>query len=149
MKKRFYTFFAVAVLLFISSAATSRDKVIKFEETPENVQLFIANHFKDIPVTYVEKDDGHYEVHLQNGFEIEFDRKGEWRKIDGRRNAVPQNILALVPESIVSYTKANYADRHIVKVKKYRSGRYEVELSGRPDIELKFSNNGDFERLDD
>jgi hypothetical protein len=53
--------------------------------------------------------------------------------------------LELLPAEIAKYTKANFADRPILKVEKTKRG-YELELGG--DIELEFDLAGKFLKMD-
>ena len=46
-----------------------------------------------------------YEVMLNDGAKIEFDKKGNWDNVDCETYAVP---TALVPASITRYVKANF-----------------------------------------
>ena len=83
-----------------------------------------------------------YDVLLENGSDLEFDRRGQWTEIDAERTTVPQSII---PLRIADYLKRNYPDRPIVKIDRDRRG-YGIELSDGTDLE--FNVRGDFLRID-
>ena len=74
---------------------------------------------------------------------FEFDKNGNWDKVDCHHAAVP---AAIIPASIAKYVKANFPDSQIVKIDKERGG-YDIELSN--DLDLKFNAKGKFLGIDD
>ncbi|MFQ8826224.1 MAG: PepSY-like domain-containing protein [Alistipes sp.] len=56
---------------------------------------------------------------LENGSDLEFDRRGQWTEIDAERATVPQSII---PLRIADYLKRNYPDRPVVKIDRDRRG---------------------------
>ena len=84
-----------------------------------------------------------YEVRLSNGTEVEFDKNGNWDKVDCNYSAVP---ASLVPANIANYVKTHFAGAKVVKIDKERHG-YDVELSN--DLELKFNKQGQLMNIDD
>ena len=89
-------------------------------------------------------------MYLDNGFEVDFTKSGDWDEIDGTEQRpalpVPQSILDLLPAGIMQYVGQRFPGRQIVKVNRERFG-FEIELNG--DIELKLNLNGTFRRIDD
>ena len=150
MKK---TIFALAMLAsLLLSACTAEaftdERPISPERLPAAAKTFIQQNFPDATISYAEKDgrliNVSYEVWLSNGTEIEFRGNGEWDNVDCRPNAVPE---ALVPAAIVQYVQTNYPGNLIVKIDKEHFG-WEIELS-QFHLELQFSSNGTFLRIDD
>ncbi|MBQ4174977.1 MAG: PepSY-like domain-containing protein, partial [Prevotella sp.] len=84
-----------------------------------------------------------YEVMLNDGAKIDFDKRGNWDKVDCETYAVP---AALIPASIAQYVKTNFPGTIIIKIDKERYG-YDIELSN--DIELKFNQSGALIGMDD
>ena len=84
-----------------------------------------------------------YEAQLVDGTQVEFDKDGNWDKVDCNLNAVP---TALIPASIAAYVHSNFPDCFIVKIDKERYG-FEIELSN--DLELKFNKQGQLLYIDD
>lgn len=114
---------------------------------PVAAQTILKNNFKsDVNHIKIDKDWGRvseYEVILNDGTEITFDSKGNWKDIEVRRDSsVPKN---LVPASIINYVKQNQKNVTITGIEKSRSG-YEVELSNG--VEMKFNSAGTFLRYD-
>ncbi len=129
--------------LMVSSVAFADDKPIPVDQLPAAAKTFVGKHFKAQKIAFAEKDRDSYECHLDNGAELEFTKKGDWKKVDCKRGAVP---AALVPQAIQDYVKANYANCQITKIEKERYG-FEIELSN--DLDLKFDKKGKLLGMDD
>ncbi|MGQ2982504.1 PepSY-like domain-containing protein [Flavobacterium sp.] len=151
MKKMFLM--ALAATALMGAACSDDDNngtetVIQATELPQAARNFVETHFPGITYTRVEKqskadrDGSIYDVHLSNGFEIDFTADGAWTDIDGNNQAVPAAIL---PASIAQYVTANYASRSVTTIEIERHG-YDVELSN--DVDLVFNANGEFVRID-
>jgi len=137
-------FFLLTLLsLMVSTVAFADDKPIPVEQLPAAAKTFVSKNFKGQKIAFAEKDRDSYECRLANGAEIEFTRKGEWKKVDCKREAAP---AALIPQAIQNYVQANYANCLITKIEKERYG-YEIELSN--DLDLKFDKKGKLIGMDD
>ena len=117
------------------------------QKLPATAREFIATHFPDtrIALIKIDREGGRtdsYDVLLENGSDLEFDRRGQWTEIDAERTTVPQSII---PLRIADYLKRNYPDRPVVKIDRDRRG-YGIELSDGTDLE--FNVRGDFLRID-
>ena len=146
--KKSVLYFAALLCMMVQTVSTfANDKVVPEEQLPAAAQSFIQQAFPGQGITYVilDKDFGKttYEVFLDNGVELEFDKNGTWDKVDCVFSAVPDDII---PASIADYVKAHFAGAKIVKIDKERHG-YDVELSN--DLELKFNRNGQLMDIDD
>ena len=141
--------FLVAVICMLAQSLTSLadDRMIPVSQLPATVKTFVTKNFSGKTISYASKDvefmGTKYEVMLNDGAKIEFDKKGNWDNVDCNTYAVP---AALVPASITKYVKANFPGTKIVKIDKERHG-YDIELSN--DIELKFNKNGALIGMDD
>jgi hypothetical protein len=129
--------------LMVSGAAMADDKPIPVGSLPAAAKTFVQTNFPKAKIVYAEKDRSTYECRLDNGTEIEFNRKGTWDKVDCHTTAVP---AALIPKAIQNYVAANYKGAIITKIDKERHG-YDIELSNN--IELKFNSKGAFIGMDD
>lgn len=83
------------------------------QKLPATAREFIATHFPDtrIALIKIDREGGRadsYDVLLENGSDLEFDRRGQWTEIDAERTTVPQSII---PLRIADYLKRNYPDR--------------------------------------
>jgi hypothetical protein len=134
-------FFAFASMS--AKKTTSRDKSV----LPVAAQTVLNNNFSKTKVNHINIESGsfgkkEYDVILNNGTEIEFDKDGKWTEIDCGSNKVPDNLIML---PIRNYVNKNYKGTKIVKIERNSKG-YEVELSNG--LELKFAQNGDFLKID-
>ena len=133
-------------MLMHSVSSFAGDRIIPAEQLPAAAKTFIQKTFPGQTVSYAKIDfDGRkkYEVRLSNGTEVEFDKNGNWDKVDCNYSAVP---ASLVPATIANYVKTHFAGAKVVKIDKERHG-YDVELSN--DLELKFNKQGQLMNIDD
>jgi hypothetical protein len=148
MKKAAYL--AMFITLSTVFYSCDKEKIITQSELPETSRKFLNNHFQGISVSMIIKEretfSYNYTVHLANGFEIDFTKSGDWDDVDGKHTALPESILALLPQNILVYVDNTLSDCYIVEVNKERYG-YEISMSN--DIDLKFNSTGDFLRIDD
>ncbi len=147
MKKSVFFLAALMCMMMNSVATFANDMIIPATQLPAAAQSFIQNTFPGQTVSYakVDRDFGRttYEVCLNNGTELEFNKNGEIDKVDCNFSAVPAH---LVPATIADYVKTNFAGATIVKIDKERYG-YDVELSN--ELELKFNKKGQLMNIDD
>ena len=147
MKKSVFFLAALLCMMMQTVSTFANDRIIPEAQLPASAKTFIQKTFPGQTVSYakIDKDFGKttYEVRLNNGVELEFDKNGTWDKVDCNFSAVPAH---LVPTVIANYVKANFAGAKVVKIDKERYG-YEVELSN--DLELKFNRQGQLMEIDD
>ena len=145
MKRAFLTIMAALASLVVFASCDNDEKHLDYKELPNVAKTFINSNFNSAEVSSVikEYDDltYHYDVYLTDGTHIEFSKNGEWREVENRVEGVPTSIL---PAGIVSYVQENYAGYFIVSAERDR--QYDIELNN--DLDLDFSLNGDFIRID-
>ena len=147
MKKLFVTLAIAVAGCFAASAGN--DYYRDINSLPQAAKMFLDKNFKHTDVSFVkvEKNFGRvdeYEVVMQDGTEVTFDRNGNWDNVEMPvRKSVPKDI---VPAEIASYVARNYPKQRIVSIDK-ETGGYDVELSGG--LDLKFNKAGQFKRIDD
>ena len=144
--KKIMPIIAAAAIVFSASYGCARDKVITVKEMPQAAQNFLEKYFSEVNVIIVVKDGNEYEVRFGNGWEAEFNREGEWKSIDCKNSPIPQEFAGSLPAKINSYISANFPDCAITEISKDRR-KYEVELNDQ--LDLEFSLDGEFLRLDD
>ncbi len=142
--KQIRIFFMTLVALMMSAVAFADDTPIPVEQLPAAAKTFVSTNFPSSKIIYAEKDWNSYECRLNNGVKIEFNKKGNWKKVDGHMSAVVP--AALVPETIQQYVTVNFPGCSITKIDKERYG-YETKLSN--DIDLKFNYQGQLIGMDD
>ncbi|CAM3703025.1 PepSY-like domain-containing protein [Flavobacterium chungbukense] len=127
-------------------SANAQKTVIKKEALPANAQTFLKTHFGSKKPSYILQDkeilSTEYKVKFDNEIEIEFDKKGNWKEVDGKNAKIPKSI---VPKKIASYIKTNFPKEKVTKIEIESSG-YETKLSNG--LELKFNLKEDFIKID-
>lgn len=141
MKQMKYLF--VAMIAIMMSALAYADKPIAVEKLPAEVRTFIQTNFPDKKIIFAEKDRNSFDCHLNDGTELEFTKKGVWKKIDCHKTAVPS---AIIPEAIQEYVKSNFPDAFVTSIETERYG-YDLELSNK--LDLKFNHEGVLIGMDD
>ena len=135
MKKMMFLF----VSLFVMNLAVfaDNDKPIQVAEMPKEAQSFVKSHFanQSVAVAKMETDffDKTYDVIFTNGDKVEFDKKGNWTKVDCEHTQVPK---AVIPAAIQQYVSKNYPDAKVVKIEKTDRKGFDVDLSNGFDIEF-------------
>lgn len=125
------------VLSVLSSVAFADSRRSSYNDLPSAAKKFLSSYFGKVKVDRVEKDRDSYEVRLSNGVEIEFERNGQWEKVEARRGGfIPTGFI---PRAVLSSIKKEYPRANIVKIEKERGG-YDIELDNRMDLEV--SSNG-------
>jgi hypothetical protein len=143
----FYGMFFVVATLFV---ACEKEKLIHENELPAISRIFVETHFSGVETTAIVREkeglNVDYTVYLANGFDIDFTKSGDWDDVDGHTSPLPESILALLPEPLLSHVTTSFPNFLIVEVNREHYG-YEIGLSG--DMDLKFDANGRFIGMDD
>lgn len=125
------------------SACNHENIPITKNDLPQSAQQFLNRYFSTCTIYQVLRDGHEYEVKFTNGFEVDFDKNGDWKEVDCHISAVPS---AIVPMTIANYVSTNFPQNYIVKISVDHHG-YDVELNN--DMDLEFDKNGKFLRRDD
>ena len=141
--KQIKFFLAAIMCILVSNVAMADDTPIPVEQLPAAAKTFVQTNFQGKRIIYAEKDWNSYECRLDDGTKIEFNRKGNWKKVDCHMVAVP---AAIVPATIQQYVETSFPGNIITKIDKERYG-YDIELSN--DIDLKFNYQGMIIGMDD
>ena len=134
MKKRIV--FSVFVFSMMSLLVFADGRYIAAEAIPALAKTFLNEHFRGIAVVYAEQEYNEFEVHLENGVEVEFTGNGDWKSVDAKWQPIP---VAIVPPAVLSAVKGLYPQSAIVKIEKDWGG-FDIELDNR--MELKVAANG-------
>ena len=132
--KRLLLIAVCCIVSFLTPTFADNEKPIKASQLPTKAQTVIANHFKGQKVSYATIESGitnkEYEVALQNGVQLEFDKNGTVTKVDCKRGKVPEKMI---PQRIIEHVKKNYPG---ATVRKYEIDKkeYEIELSNGVEI---------------
>ena len=141
MKKLF------TILMFCSIwFANAQETVIQKKDLPKAAQEFLTKEYANNDWAIGKKDQGSrslkYKVTLADGAEIEFDKDGQWKEIDGKGTQIGAHFI---PNKIAQYVKANYAGQSFTKIDK-SDRKIEVKLTNH--VELEFTKDGDFVKID-
>jgi uncharacterized protein YuzE len=140
----------LALVLFtitIGTASAEFDRHITLEKLPLAARKFINTHFPEASITFAKSDNGvwnpEYEVRLNDGTKIEFDKKGNWKDIECKHASIP---TALIPTAIAEYVKKHHQQSKIIKIERNRHG-YEISLSN--ELEITFDKKFNIIDIDD
>lgn len=118
--------FILAILATVCSISiqAGNDRAISASQLPQNARSIIKAHFskQKIALSKVENNfiSKTYDVIMDNGDKLEFDRKGMLTEVSCKRTEVP---AALIPVQIQKYVKAKYP--------KIRILQYEIDGSNK------------------
>ena len=135
--KRIFRILMIAICCMLSCnmvANAGNDKPIAINALPIKAQTLLSNHFNNQKVMLATIESGiinkSYDVVLQNGTKLEFDKKGNLTEIDCKLGIVP---ALSIPQAIKNYLKDNYAGQSVKKIEMNKN-EYEVELTNGLDL---------------
>ena len=135
--KRIFRILMIAICCMVScnmAANAGNDKPISVNALPAKAQTLLNNHFNGQKVMLATIEAGvvsrSYDVVLQNGTKLEFDKKGNLTEINCKQGIVP---ALLIPQAIKNYLKDNYAGQSVKKIEMNKN-EYEVELTNGLDL---------------
>lgn len=132
MKKSF-TIIIFAFMCIV--ACNAQEKIIPVNELPVGCSDFINNHFPRTEIKYAKLDSdvlATYEVTLNNGIKIEFNKKGEWTEIDANLLKVPTTII---PGPINEHVNINHPKVAVSMIEK-EGNNTKVRLSDGTELEF-------------
>lgn len=137
--------FAMGIALVFLTGC-DKEKVLPSSDIPEEITQYVTTHFPDHEILQVVKDRDDltvtYEVILDGGISLEFNRKKEIVEIDAS-TALPDSVI---PDKILEYVRTNYPD-HFITDWELEGKHQKVELNNG--LELEFTMDGEFIRIDD
>lgn len=139
----------VAVLVSVAFSAKAERRVSGVN-LPETAQMFIEKNYASIGIRECERDDdGHYDVELLNGVDMEFSESGKLLKIDAGRLKVSKSILKeILPEKAYNELETR---KVVSKVEEVEINRYNIKVDLRQmwNDELIFDLDGNFQSVSD
>lgn len=127
--------FALPIALLFASILFA-DMIVPVSQLPQSAQSFIQRTFPNAQIFKVERDDGKFDVKLNNGVSIKFFPNGEWDSIDSDYVPIPLTVL---PNAVQNTVKNAYPQASMTDVEK-EFGNYKIKLNNR--MELFVSANG-------
>ena len=135
--KRILRILMIAICCMVSCnmvANAGNDKPISVNALPAKAQTLLSQHFNGQKVMLATIESGvvsrSYDVVLQNGTKLEFDKKGNLTEIDCKQSIVPEQ---LIPQAIRNYLMENYPAQAVKKLEMNKN-EYEVELANGLDL---------------
>ena len=135
--KRIFRILMIAICCMVSCnmvANAGNDKPISVNALPAKAQTLLSQHFNGQKVMLATIESGvvskSYDVVLQNGTKLEFDKKGNLTEVDCKQSIVPDQ---LIPQAIRNYLKENYPAQAVKKIEMNKN-EYEVELANGLDL---------------
>lgn len=135
--KRMIRILMIAICCMVSCnmvANAGNDKPISVNALPAKAQTLLSQHFNGQKVMLATIESGvvsrSYDVVLQNGTKLEFDKKGNLTEVDCKQATVPNQ---LIPQAIRNYLKKNYPAQAVKKIEMNKN-EYEVELANGLDL---------------
>lgn len=135
---------ALLIGLLLSSVLFA-DMIVPISQLPKSSQSFIQKNFPNAQILKVERDDGKFDVKLNNGVDIKFFPNGEWDKIESDYIPIPLTVL---PNAVQNVLKNNYPQASITDIEK-EFGNYKIKLNNM--MELFISGSGQLigQKMDD
>ncbi|MFZ2898941.1 MAG: PepSY-like domain-containing protein [Saprospiraceae bacterium] len=136
--------FLLAIIAF-SLASCDKETLLPQGEIPAEISDYLNTHFPDAALIQALKDQDEleltYDIALEGGFFLEFNRKKEIIDIDGSAQ-IPNSVI---PEKILVYVQANYPSNFI---KGWELDGRNQEIALDNGIDLDFTMEGDFLKID-
>lgn len=127
----------IFILLFVFATIVYAKPKIPPTSLPKNAQEFIEWVYPQIPIEEMKMDKGVYTVKLVNDAKISFTADGNWIKIEGYYNYVPEKVL---PEAVINSITSFLSNSKIADVEK-KAGVYKIRFSDRKVIRITDSGN--------
>ena len=148
--KKFLLGLSFLLAIAITAISCSKDNDGNEIVLPGKDNKFITAKFKTAKVVKVSKVNDNltkkeFEVILDNGIKIEFDKDGNWVEIEAVEDdqAIPSEF---VPEKILAYLAINYPGLGVNSIEIEDDG-YEIELTDGTDLD--FDLQGNFVKVDE
>lgn len=137
-------FFLLAIVPFLMISC-EKEEILKLTEIPPEISQYLRTHFPENKTMYAVKDsDGlevTYDIALEDGFFLKFNRKKEVIDIEGL-SKLPDSVI---PVKVGEYVSSNFTGNYIIGWE-LEDRNQQIKLNN--DLELDFNMNGDFLRID-
>lgn len=143
-------FFAVVAMILSIALSAKADITIDASILPKMAKSFITQSYGSITIRECERDDdGHYEVELRNGVDLEFDVTGKLSKIDAGHRCLSKELLKkILPDKVYKELDTR---KVISKVEEVEFNRYNIKVGIRQmwDDEYIFDLDGNLQSIND
>ena len=136
--------FLLALVPFLLISC-EKEEILPLTDIPSEISNYVSTHFPENPIIQAIKDtDGFeltYDITLEGGFFIEFNRKKEVIDIEGLTK-LPDSVI---PAKLLEYATTNYPENYIIG---WELDDRNQQIKLENGLELEFNMNGDFLRID-
>lgn len=146
MKKNFISAIVLLLSVTLLLIGCEEETVLKESDFPLEIQTYVETYFPDHEIVQLVRDRDDfkvtYDVILSGAISLEFDKDFEITDLSSS-SGLPDSTI---PEAILAYVHANYPQQFIVEWDLDRKSQ-QVDLDNG--LELRFSKEGEFLRIDD
>lgn len=133
------------VMIVCSLTSCDRETILNPTEVPIEITSYVSTHFPNNRMLQTTKEiDGTtktYNVILNDNISLEFNRKKRIISIEAN-SQLPEGVI---PEKLNRYVSSNYPNNYIIEWE-IESKQQQISLDNN--LDLEFSLNGDFLRID-
>lgn len=144
MKKNILT---LVLAIFLSVSGFAQNGMTTLGQLPVKAQEFVKTYFSDYTIQYIFSDrefaDIDYKIRFEDGTEIEFNAKGDWTDVSGKKKCIP---TAFILTEITNYIETYHKDLCITDIER-EFNRITIELSNN--LEIEFNSKGKLISYDD
>lgn len=120
----------IAAIVCSATGMAQKVKEIQPKKLPDISLRTLATYFDGKNVTHAmtvdEKMDRYYEVNLDDGTIIHFDKQGVWNMVKTGEEGVPQRMI---PGMIIMYLQKNKIEASVVGMQRDKDKNFIIEFS--------------------
>lgn len=136
---------ALSLVLF-SLLSCDKETILDLAKTPVEISEYVSTHFPNNEILQVVEDIDFttktYDVILTGNISLEFNRKKEIIGIEAKTE-LPESVIQ---PKINQYVNSNYQDNFIIE---WQLEKKHQQISLNNDLDLVFTMDGDFKKIDD
>lgn len=151
MKKFLLLMVSYAMIAFGNSSSlplVAHNQSVKFDDLPETAQRFVKKYFPGVAIRQCSiGKKRNFDLKLVNGYEIGFDREGNWTGIESDKHPFSPELLEELPGESVTYLNMQFPRTPIHKME-HKGSKYRVWVKSTPKAEISFDEKGKLLKAD-
>ncbi len=128
--KKILVLICAAVLSLGAWADDDSRQPIEAKKLPNMTLNILKSYYPDAQVVTATREKSkikhNYEVTLDNGVDLTFDKDGQWTRVDAHGEAIPTRM---VPGKIAMYLSKSEPGAVVTRMEKDNLNNYEIELT--------------------
>lgn len=133
---------AIMAMIMLGAAIAEAGNVpILYQKLPQQSRTFVKKYWLEANLNLIYRTDFGYEVRMDNGVVVKFDRNGRWTSMTGF-DALP---IEMLPSGVAAYLAQYYPDEIVLGIKRTAKG---FDITVTKGLIMKFTAQGKFIRLD-